>query len=111
MHMSLTEVGYYHHPNMHTYIMCSHYKIVVVRRSVVTDTRTEVPDNLLLPAGQTQTPYYATAAITVEDFQPTFPIGDGQSYMFGTETFVNVPLNVDQEYMAFIRLYSSLDVS
>ena len=83
----------------------------MVRSSVITDTRTEVPDNLLLPASPTQTSYYATAAIMVEDFQNTFLIGDGQSYMLGTETFVNVPLNIDQEYVVFIRLYSGLEVS
>ena len=87
---------------------CSHYKIVVVRGSIATDTRTEIPDSTLLLDNQTQTSYYVAAAFSVEEFQCTFLIGDEQTH---NETFVNVPLSSDQEYTVFIRLYSGLNVS
>ena len=92
-------------------LKCSHYKIVIVRGSNTTNTRTEIPDNTLLLDGRNQTSYYVAAAIRVEDFQRIFLIGDRQTYMLDNETFVNVPLNMDQEYTVFIRLYSSLNVS
>lgn len=76
-----------------------------------TNTKTDIPDHTLLPDSQSQTPYYVAAAIRVEDFQSMFLIGDGQTYMLDSERFVNVPLNIDQEYAVFIRLYSSLNVS
>ena len=79
--------------------------------SNTTNTKTNIPDNTLLPAGQSQTSYYVAAAIRVEDFQSPFIIGDGHTYMLDNETFVNVPLNIDQEYTVFIRLYSDVDVS
>ena len=66
---------------------------------------------MLLPDGRNQTSYYVAAAISVEDFQRTFLIGDRQTYILDNETFVNVPLSMDQEYTVFIRLYSSLNVS
>ena len=90
---------------------CSHYKIVIVRGSNATNTRMEIPDNTLLPDGQSQTSYYVAAAIRVEDFQSTFLIGDRQTYMLDNETFVNLPLSIEQEYTVFIRLYSGLNVS
>ena len=70
-----------------------------------------IADNTLLPDSQSQTSYYVAAAIRVEDFQSTFLIGDGQTYALDNETFVNVPLSIDQEYTVFIRLYSDLNVS
>ena len=93
---------------MHKY---SHYKVVVVHGSNTTNTKTDIPDNTLLPVSQSQTSYYVAAAIRVENFQSTFIIGDGQTYTLDNETFVNVPLNNDQEYAVFIRLYSDVDVS
>ena len=87
---------------------CSHYKIVVVRGSNVTNTRMEIPDNMLLPDSQRQTFYYVAATFSVEEFQCTFSIGNGKT---DNETFVNLPLSSDQEYTVFIRLYSSLNVS
>ena len=82
-----------------------------MRGSNTTNTRTEIPDNTLLPDGRNQTSYYVAAAIREEDFQRTFLIGDRQTYMLDNETFMNVPLSMDQEYTVFIRLYSSLNVS
>ena len=93
---------------MHKY---SHYKVVIVRDSNITNTKTDIPDNTLLPASQSQTSYYVAAAIRVEDFLSTFIIGDGHTYMLDNETFVNVPVNIDQKYTVFIRLYSDVDVS
>ena len=92
---------------------CSHYKIVIVRGhgSNATNTKTNIPDNTLLPESQSQTSYYVAAATRVEEFQSVFLIGDGQTYLLYSERFVNVPLSIDQEYMVFIRLYSSLNVS
>lgn len=90
---------------------CSHYKVVIMRDSNTTNTKTDIPDNTLLPNSQSQTLYYVAAAIRVEDFQSIFLIGDGQTYMLDSERFVNVPLSIDQEYTVFIRLYSSLNVS
>ena len=89
----------------------SHYKVVIVRDSNTTNTKTDIPDNTLLPASQSQTSYYVAAAIRVENFQSSFIIGDGHTYMLDNETFVNVPVNIDQEYTVFIRLYSDVDVS
>ena len=89
----------------------SHYKVVIVRGSNTTNTKTDIPDNTLLPASQSQTSYYVAAAIRVENFQSSFIIGDGHTYMLDNETFVNVPLNIDQEYTVFIRLYSDVEVS
>ena len=79
--------------------------------SNTTNTRMSIADNTLLPDSRTQTSYYVAAAIRVEDFQSTFLIGDGQTYTLDNETFVNVPLSIDQEYTVFIRLYSDLNVS
>ena len=93
---------------MHKY---SHYKVVVVHGSNTTNTKTDILDNTLLPVSQSQTSYYVAAAIRVENFQSTFIIGDGHTYMLDNETFMNVPLNNDQEYTVFIRLYSDVDVS
>ena len=92
---------------------CSHYKIVIVRGrgSNATNTKTNIPDNTLLPDSQSQTSYYVAAATRVEEFQSVFLIGDGQTYLLYSERFVNVPLSIDQEYTVFIRLYSSLNVS
>ena len=90
---------------------CSHYKVVIMRDRNTTNTKTDIPDNTLLPNSQSQTSYYVAAAIRVEDFQSMFLIGDGQTYMLDSERFVNVPLSIDQEYAVFIRLYSSLNVS
>ena len=94
---------------MHKY---SHYKVVVVHGSnTTTNTKTDILDNTLLPVSQSQTSYYVAAAIMVENFQSTFIIGDGHTYTLDNETFMNVPLNNDQEYTVFIRLYSDVDVS
>ena len=93
---------------MHKY---SHYKVVVVCGSNTTNTKTDILDNTLLPVSQSQTSYYVAAAIRVENFQSTFIIGDGHTYTLDNETFMIVPLNNDQEYTVFIRLYSDVDVS
>ena len=95
---------------MHKY---SHYKVIIIvaGSNTITNTKTDIPDNTLLPVSQSQTSYYVAAAIRVENFQSTFIIGDGQTYTLDNETFVNVPLNNDQEYAVFIRLYSDVDVS
>ena len=89
----------------------SHYKIVVVHGSNTFNTKTEIPDNKLLPDSQSKNSYYVAAAFMVEDFNSTFLIGDGQSYTLNDRTFTNVPLSVDKEYSVFIRLYSELQVS
>ena len=89
----------------------SYYKIVVVRSSNTSNTKTEIPDSKLLPDSQSKNSYYVAAAIMVEDFNNIFLIGDGQSYTLNNKTFVNVPLSVDKEYSVFIRLYSELQVS
>ena len=89
----------------------SHYKIVVVHSSNTFNTKTEIPDNKLLPDSQSKNSYYVAAAFMVEDFNSTFLIGDGQSYTLNDRTFTNVPLSVDKEYSVFIRLYSELQVS
>ena len=93
---------------MHKY---SHYKVIIVAGSNTINTKTDIPDNTLLPVSQSQTSYYVAAAIMVENFQSTFIIGDGHTYTLDNETFMNVPLNNDQEYTVFIRLYSDVDVS
>ena len=89
----------------------SHYKIVVVHNNYTSNTKTEIPDDQLLPDSQSKDSYYVAAAIMVEDFSNIFLIGDGQSYTLNDKTFVNVPLSVDKEYSVFIRLYSELQVS
>ena len=82
-----------------------------MRGSNTSNTKTEIPDNKLLPDSQSNTSYYVAAAFMVEEFQNTFLIGDGQNYMLNDKTFKNVPLNIDEEYSVFIRLYSNLQVS
>ena len=89
----------------------SHYKIVVVRGSNTSNTKTEIPDNKLRPYSLSKDYYYVAAAFMVEDFQNIFIIEDGQNYMLNDKTFMNVPLSVDTEYSVFIRLYSDLQVS
>ena len=89
----------------------SHYKIVVVQGSNTSNTKTEIPDDHLLPGSQSKNSYYVAAAFMVKDFSNIFLIGDGQSYTLNDKTFVNVPLSVDKEYSVFIRLYSELQVS
>ena len=82
-----------------------------MRGSNTSNTKTEIPDNKLLPDSQSKDSYYVAAAFMVEDFQNTFLIGDGQNYTLDDETFMNAPLSVDKEYSVFIRLYSGLQVS
>lgn len=50
----------------------SHYKIVVVHSSNTSNTKTEIPDNKLLPDSQSKSSYYVAAAIMVEDFNNIF---------------------------------------
>ena len=75
------------------------------------DTRTEVPDNMLLPASQSQNNYYVAGAFMVRDLQTTFSIGNGQISVLNGIGFENVRLNADQQYVFFTRLYSSEIVS
>ena len=89
----------------------SHYKIVVIRGSNTSNTKTEIPDNKLRPDSQSKNSYYVAAAFMVEDFENTFVIGDGQNYTLEDKIFINVPLSVGKEYSVFIRLYSNLEVS
>jgi len=101
----------YTHTHTHTHTH-SHYKVVVVSTSNTNiDTRTEVPDSILLPASQNQTYYYAAGAIMVGDFQTTFSVGNGQISILNGVAFENVRLSADQPYVFFIRLYSSEIVS
>ena len=75
------------------------------------DTRTEVPDNMLLPASQSQNNYYVAGAFMVRDLQTTFSVGNGQISVLNGMGFENVRLNADQQYVFFTRLYSSEIVS
>ena len=101
MYNSLTGCSFSKTPRIHLSSLvykCSHYKVVIMPDSNTTNTKTDIPDHTLLPDSQRQTSYYVAAAIRVEDFQSMFLIGDGQTYMLDSERFVNVPLNIDQEY-------------
>ena len=89
----------------------SYYKIVVVRGSNTSNTKTEIPDNKLRPYSLSKNSYYVAAAFMVEDFQNIFVVGDGQNYTLDDTIFMNVPLSVDNKYSVFIRLYSGLQVS
>ena len=76
------------------------------------NTRTEVPDNMLLPAAQSQTNYYAAASLLrVGETQAPFSVGDGQISTLNGMTFENVRLSADQYYVVFTRAYSSQIVS
>ena len=89
----------------------SYYKIVVVHGSNTSNTKTEIPDNKLLPYSLSKNSYYVAAAFMVEDFENIFVVGDGQNYTLDDMIFMNVPLSVDKQYSVFIRLYSNLQVS
>ena len=71
-----------------------------------------VKENELLPANlvkrNADLPLYVTASVNYEDFHPTFIIGDGSSSTdpISQETFYNVPLQKQQTYYYFIRVYS-----
>ena len=75
------------------------------------DTRTEVPDSMLLPASQNQTYYYAAGASIVGDLQTLFSVGNGQISILNGMLFENVRLSADQPYVFFTRAYSSQIVS
>ena len=76
------------------------------------NTRTEAPDNKLLPAAQSQTNYYAAASLLqVGESQAPFLVGDGQISMLNGMTFENVRLSAEQSYVFFARAYSSQIVS
>ena len=77
------------------------------------NTRTAVPDGMLRPydSNDNQMTFYAAASINVGDYQRTFIIGDGQSYTRNGVVFMNSPLRADQQYVFFVRLYSSQTVS
>ena len=75
------------------------------------DTRTEVPDDMLLPASQSQTYYYAAGASIVGDLQTSFSVGNGQISALNSMAFENVRLSANQPYVFFTRAYSSEIVS
>ena len=77
------------------------------------NTRTAVPDGMLRPydSNDNQMTFYAAASINVVDYQRRFTIGDNQSYTQGGVVFLNSPLRADQQYVFFVRLYSSQIVS
>ena len=54
------------------------------------NTKTEIPDNKLLPDSQSKSSYYVAAAIMVKDFNSTFLIGDGESYTLNDKTFMKL---------------------
>jgi len=111
MHTHTYHTHTYHtyHTHTHTY---SHYKVVVVSTgNIAIDTRTEVLDSRLLPASQNLTNYYAAGAIMVGDLQTTFSVGNGQISILNGMAFENVRLSADQQYVFFVRLYSSEIVS
>ena len=75
------------------------------------DSRTVVPDDILRPYDNDNQRIYAAASINVGDYQRTFIIGDGQSYTWNNVEFMNSPLCANQDYVFFVRLYSSNPVS
>ena len=90
----------------------SHYKVVVVSTgNTGIDTRTEVPDSMLLPASQSQNNYYVAGAFMVGDLQTTFSVGNGQISILNGMAFENVRLRANQPYVFFTRVYSSEIVS
>ena len=90
----------------------SHYKIVVVLNGASDlDTRTDVPDNTLRPYDNNNQGIYAAASIDVGNYRRTFIIGDGQIYTRNNMQFMNSALRANQDYVFFIRLYSSNPVS
>ena len=72
-----------------------------------------VKDSELLPANlvkrNADLPLYVAASVNYEDFHPTFIIGDGSSSTdpISQTTFHNVPLQKQQTYYYFIRVYSA----
>ena len=72
-----------------------------------------VKDSELLPANPVKRnadlPLYVTASVNYEDFRPTFIIGDGSRSTdpVSQTTFHNVPLQKQQTYYYFIRVYSA----
>ena len=71
-----------------------------------------ITENELLPANpvkrNTHLPLYVTASVNYEYYHQNFTIGDGSSSTDPiTQTiFNNVPLQKQQEYYYFIRVYS-----
>ena len=72
-----------------------------------------IKDSELLPANPVKRnadlPLYVTASVNYEDFHPTFIIGDGSGSTdpISQTTFHNVPLQKQQTYYYFIRVYSA----
>ena len=83
---------------------------MVLNGAMNMNTRTAVPDGMLRPYDNQMT-FYAAASINMGDYQRTFIIGDGQSYTRNNVEFMNSPLRADQQYVFFVRLYSSNPVS
>ena len=86
---------------------------MVLNGAMNMNTRTAVPDGMLRPydSNDNQMTFYAAASINVGDYQRTFIIGDGQSYTRNNVVFMNSPLRGNQQYVFFVRLYSSNPVS
>ena len=88
----------------------SHYYIVISLEQLE-DTEA-IKESELLPANKakrdTDLPLYVTASVTYEDFQPNFTIGDGSSSTdpLSQRIFYNAPLQKQQIYYYFIRVYS-----
>ncbi len=53
--------------------------------------------------------YYATAAITADNDNTTFTIGNSVYTTYNSLDYFNAPLNEDTQYRVFIRLYSSVN--
>ena len=72
-----------------------------------------VQDSELLPANlvkrNAHLPLYVTASVNYEDFHQNFTIGDGSSSTdpISQTTFHNIPLQKQQTYYYFIRVYSA----
>ena len=88
----------------------SHYYIVISLEQLE-DTEA-IKESELLPANNakrdTELPLYVTTSVNDEDFQPTFSIGDGSSSTdpLSQRIFYNAPLQKQQIYYYFIRVYS-----
>ena len=87
----------------------SHYYIVISLEQL--EETEAIKEDELLPANNakrdTDLPLYVTASVNDEDFQPTFNIGDGSRSTdpLSQRTFYNAPLQKQQIYYYFIRVY------
>ena len=103
VHCLCNKTGIFVFDNSHYYIVISLIKL---------EDTNDIQESELASAVQgkrnANLPLYITASVNYEDFHPTFTIGDGSisTDPISQRIFYNVPLQKEQIYYYFIRVYS-----